>query len=226
MNRGGWWRGFAAEWRIKAFLGGALTAAFWVGYFLIERWPGDSVTRMPELAVDRLIPFKPGAAFLYVSQYVSVPLVIWLMTSRRQLWACCRGLAVLVGASFVIFYFWPTSVARPEMTPGRYFLYDLIVNADLPRNACPSLHAGFGVFIAACACDVFRGWKNGRWLAGALWLWTGAVLVSTLLIKQHVVLDLAAGGLLGIISWWFMGGRSHLNSQGEASMPSSLNRKA
>ena len=85
------WRRLIAEWKIKVFLGGGITAAFWIGYFLLERLPEASVTEMPQLAVDRLIPFQPEAAFIYVSQFVTMPLVIWLMTSRRQLLACCRG---------------------------------------------------------------------------------------------------------------------------------------
>jgi membrane-associated phospholipid phosphatase len=100
-----------------------------------------------------------------------------------------------------MFYFWPTSAARPKAIPGGHFFYDLIVSSDLPRNACPSLHAGFGIFAACCAFDAFRGWKYTRWLIGTVWLWTAAVLVSTLLIKQHVFLDLLAGGFLGTVSW-------------------------
>jgi membrane-associated phospholipid phosphatase len=205
MKPGGLWRCVIAEWKIKFFLGGAVTLAFWAGYFLLERFPQAPVTQMPELAIDRMIPFWPGAAFIYVSQFATMPLIIWLMTSRRQLFVCCRGLTLLIGVGFACFYFWPTSVARPEMGPGGNFFYDLVVNSDLPRNACPSLHAAFGVFIAGCAWEMFRSWKNGGWLIGAMWLWTAAVLVSTLLTKQHVFLDLAAGVVLGATSWWVKG---------------------
>ncbi len=177
-------------------------AAFWIGYFLLEHFPARPVTRMPELAIDSLIPFQPAAALIYLSQFVTMPLAIWLMTSRRQLWICCRALALLIGASFAVFYLWPTSVARPELGPGSHWCYDLIAKADLPRNACPSLHAAFGVFTATCAWEVFRGWKNSRWLVGIAWVWTGAVLASTLLIKQHVFLDLLAGIVLGAAGCW------------------------
>jgi membrane-associated phospholipid phosphatase len=133
-----------------------------------------------------------------------MPLVICLMTSRRQLLACCRGLGLLIIVSFIIFYFWPTSVARPKAFAGRHFFYDWIASTDLPRNACPSLHAGFGVFTAGCACDVVRGWKHRQWFIGVVWVWTAAVLASTVLIKQHVFLDLLAGGVLGALSWLSM----------------------
>jgi membrane-associated phospholipid phosphatase len=204
MSHNSLWRRLIAEWKIKVFLGGGITVAFWIGYFLLERLPEATVTEMPQLAIDRLIPFQPEAAFVYVSQFVTMPVVIWLMTSRRQLLACCQGLALLIIASFIIFYFWPTAVARPEAFPDRHFFYDLITGSDLPRNACPSLHAAFGVFTAGCAFDLFWGWKHDRWFIGVVWLWTAAVLVSTLLIKQHVFLDLLAGGVMGAVSWSIM----------------------
>ena len=194
-----------AEWQIKFLLGGAITVLFWVVYFHLERLSHGSVTQMPVSAVDRVIPFVPSAAFVYVSQFITVPLVVWLMTSRRQLLRCCRGLLLLMGVSFLVFYFWPTVISRPGIVPGRFFIYDLVVGADKSGNACPSLHAAFGIFTAGCAWEVFQGWRNRRWLIGASWVWTAGVLASTLLIKQHVMLDLLAGGLLGIVSWWFVG---------------------
>ena len=90
------------------------------------------------------------------------------------------------------------------MLSHQYFFYDLVAGADLPRNACPSLHAAFGVFTAGCAWEVFWGWKNSEWFIGAVWSWTAAVLASTLLIKQHVFLDLLAGSVLGSLGWWSM----------------------
>jgi membrane-associated phospholipid phosphatase len=160
---------------------------------------------MPALAIDRMIPLIPEAAIIYISQFFTMPAVLWLMTSRRQVLFCCRGLLLLIGASFVIYYFRPTMIVRPEVVTGQYYIYDLIVGSDQNANACPSLHAGFGIFTAGCAWDVFGGWANGRWLMAMTWAWTAAVLVSTLLIKQHVILDLLAGGALGMVSWRFAG---------------------
>ena len=58
------------------------------------------------------------------------------------------------------------------------------------------------MFTAIGAWQVFRGWQHNRWLTGAVWLWTAAVLLSTLLIKQHVFLDLLAGIAVGAASGW------------------------
>jgi membrane-associated phospholipid phosphatase len=201
MNFSDVWQCLIAEWKIKVLGGGIVTAMFWFGYFFIGQTHTFPVFQMPITAIDRLIPFQPAAAFFYLSQFFTMPLVLWLMVSRRQIMSCCFGLALLIGVSFAVFFIWPTSITRPETILGQHPLYDLIASHDLPRNACPSLHAGFGVFIAGYACEVFRGWPFRRCLVGAVWLWTGAVLISTLLVKQHVFLDLVAGGILGTTSW-------------------------
>ena len=201
MNFSDVWQCLIAEWKIKALGGGIVTAMFWFGYFFIGQTHTFPVFQMPITAIDRLIPFQPAAAFFYLSQFFTMPLVLWLMVSRRQIMSCCFGLALLIGVSFAVFFIWPTSITRPDTILGQHPLYDLIASHDLPRNACPSLHAGFGLFIAGYSCEVFRGWHFRRLLVGAVWLWTGAVLISTLLVKQHVFLDLLAGGILGATSW-------------------------
>ena len=201
MKFSGIWQCLIAEWKIKVFLGGIITAVFWFGYFFVGQAHNGPVFEMPTSAIDRLIPFQPAAAFFYLSQFFTLPLVLWLMASRPQLLSCCLGLTLLIGVSLAVFYIWPTAIVRPIANYGQHPLYDLIASHDLARNACPSLHAGFGVFIAGYACEVFRGWPFRRWLIGTVWLWTGAVLISTLLVKQHVFLDLLAGGVLGATSW-------------------------
>ncbi|MBK8478386.1 MAG: phosphatase PAP2 family protein [Opitutaceae bacterium] len=219
------WRHVIAEWKIKVFLGGAITLAFGWGYFRLARLPEDLATQMPELAIDRAIPFLPAAAIIYLSQFVTMPAIIWLMGSRRQLLACCRGLALLIAVSFIIFYGWPTAVVRPELPTGAHFFYGLIASTDLPHNACPSLHAAFAVFTAGCAWEVFRDWKNGHLLIATAWLWNTAILASTLLTKQHVFLDLIAGSALGAAGWWTMVDRSARSTEFR-SAPAATSEKA
>lgn len=197
------WRCLNSEWRIKFLLGGLVTIAFWVGYFWLEHVHLFPETKMPVCAIDRMVPFRPEAAALYISQFLLVPLVLWLTASRRQLLLCGQGLALMIGVAFASFLIFPTLVVRPATPSGANYIYDLVARCDLPCNACPSLHAAFGVFIGAYSCDVFRPWRMGSLLIGAVWLWAAAILFSTLLIKQHVALDLAAGGVLGLVSWMF-----------------------
>jgi membrane-associated phospholipid phosphatase len=191
-----------SEWKLKLLGGSVIFVAFWAVYFALENFvTANKVIVMPESALDRIIPFRPTCAFFYISQFLTMPAIMWLLDSRRAVVACFQAVGIIMLAGFMAFCFYPTAIARPSCPSGQHFFYSLIARYDLPRNACPSLHAAFAVVVAACARNVFRGWKHGLWLVGFSWLWTGLVVVSTLLIKQHVVLDLIVGGLLGMASW-------------------------
>jgi membrane-associated phospholipid phosphatase len=50
--------------------------------------------------------------------------------------------------------------------------------------------------------------RFGKGVRAGLWAWGAAIVVSTLGIKQHVVLDVVAGAVLaGVVAWFQLGGR-------------------
>lgn len=195
-------RRFAVEWKLKAGLGGILATGFWAGYFLLEHRSGNRAVVMPASAWDDALPLIPEAAWMYVSQFLTTPLILWLAPGRRAVLACCAGVSLMAIICFSVYFLMPTAVERPEATHGRNPAYEWVLQLDQPFNACPSLHAGFGVFLAGCAWTFSQGARARTWLLGAVCLWTLAVLAATMLIKQHVLADLAAGGLVGLGSYW------------------------
>ncbi len=188
----------AVQWRTKLFLAGILTSLFWAGYFSLQHFPVFPETMMAPTKVDRWIPFLPDATPIYLSQFLTMPLILGLTTSRRRLISSCLGLVLIMAVAFVFFFFRPTFVSRPTIPPGSYPLLEMLWSIDRPRNACPSLHAAFVIFLAGQAVSVFREFQCSRCWILAAWISGVAVLVSTLLIKQHVLLDLVAGSVLGI----------------------------
>jgi membrane-associated phospholipid phosphatase len=211
-------RRFIAEWKIKACLGGILALVFWAGYFALERRLTIRAAVMPTSRLDDVLPLMPSAAWVYVSQFLTTPLILWLAPTRRTVLACCGGVAIMACLCFSAYFLWPTAVERAEAMTGRNIAYDLVIKLDQPRNACPSLHAGFAIFLAGCAW--FTQWSRWRRIInGGVWFLTAAVLLATLLIKQHVVIDLLAGGVVGIGSYWSVrrwlvekGGTADVNS--------------
>lgn len=199
MN-GRWGRRLRSEWRLKLGLGSVFVIAFWALYWLLDHASAPA-RRMPSTRLDCALPLVPAAAWIYLSQYITTPLVLWLAPHRRSVWACCTGVCLLAGVSFAVYLVCPTEVDRPLAEAGRSVVYDWILQYDQPRNACPSLHAAFGVYLACCAGPLTRGLAGRRaWRAG-LWCWTAAVLLSALLIRQHVVSDLVVGAAVGAASY-------------------------
>jgi len=196
------WERWSSEWRLKAALSALLTVAFWLVYYWAERRPVAHVLIVPASALDRALPLVPVAAWIYLSQFATAPLILCLAASRRAVLAVAAGVALMASFSFLAYFLLPTTIDRAVAATSTDAAYGLVVGWDQPRNACPSLHAGFAIFLSACAWALSRGFRHRAAGVAAFWLWALAVLLSTLLIRQHVAIDLAAGAVVGAFSFW------------------------
>jgi PAP2 superfamily. len=99
----------------------------------------------------------------------------------------------------VIFYFFPTTVVRPDVIGGGFFNYAMrvIYNTDNPYNCFPSIHVLNATLVSLF---LFSKDKSNNFNA---WAIISAVLInlSTMFTKQHVVLDVFAGVILAIIMY-------------------------
>lgn len=186
----------AVRWRMKAFANTAGLAVFFVAYFWIQNHPQFEVTNMPLTAIDYWIPHIPLAIVPYATLWLYVSLPLALMTRSFEFRSFGVAATALSVAGLGCFYLWPTAVPfvagwSPDSPDS------LLRNVDGSGNACPSLHVAFAVF----------SWAWLRWLiadiGGRSWLrvgnaaWCLAIVMSTLAIRQHVVLDVVAGAALG-----------------------------
>jgi len=101
--------------------------------------------------------------------------------------------------SYAVYLAFPTYVIRPEITSNDIFskAIGLLYQADKAYNAAPSGHALYTTLIFL----YLALWKpNFRyvWFLGA-----ALILASTLLTKQHDVLDLVSGLTLGVVVYCF-----------------------
>lgn len=175
----------------------ALVSAATLAYEATLRVSLFPATTMPLTALDRALPFLPGWIIVYASAALLACLPLLTLTTRRELRDTGFGYALILTVSAAAFLLWPTT-----FPPGfcqaltRHLLLNLTptLPLDLPRNACPSLHASIAVFAALCVRRALRT-PAARL---AILAWPVLILLSALLIKQHVLLDLAAGALLGL----------------------------
>jgi len=174
-----------------------LTFFVWAAYLLLQWHPFFRVTILQPSGLDRMIPFVPGTVYLYESLLLLMPIAPWLMKSKAELNRYTRGLLAVSLAGFVVFLFFPTAIIRSGDLQRTNFLYRTLIHIDGESNVFPSLHSAFAVFHAECCCVVFR---TGYGRNGMQWFfrgWALAIIVATLLTKQHVILDAAAGATLG-----------------------------
>jgi len=189
---------FVILWPLKALGTMAGLALFFWGYFAVLHQPLGVPTLMPLTALDRWLPFSAAAFPVYASLWVYVSLPPALLVNLRQLLLFGAWMAALCAFCLGIFWVFPTAVPAAGIDWTLYPQMAVIKDMDAGGNACPSLHVASAVFAAA--------WLERLWRAlAAPWLLRAlnvahclAILWSTLATRQHVVLDVAAGLLVGL----------------------------
>lgn len=170
---------------------------FYAAYFLLQRHPIFPVTVIPATALDRWIGFHPHATLLYLSLWLYIPLAPWLADTAREVRAYAVVMSGMCLTAVLIFFCFPTAVDRPAAESGQSLLFQRMVLIDGVINACPSLHAAFAVFSGWCNRRVLLQLGDRGWLRIVNWCWGAGILYATLATKQHVVIDLVCGVLLG-----------------------------
>lgn len=149
--------------------------------------------------VDMALPFVPFFMFFYVLAYVQwiIGFVMIGRGGREVAFPMFIGELIAKGIVMVCFIFLPTTVEglRPgvESLQGGGIWCELaaqIFTMDAMDNCFPSVHC-----LESWVC--FRGAlklkKLPRWYAPVMLVMTLFVFASTVLVKQHVLLDIVGG---------------------------------
>jgi hypothetical protein len=170
---------------------------FFIGYFHLLAHVAYPVTTMPVTPLDALIPFVPGALLPYLSLWFYVGIAPGLQRSFRELLAYGFWSALLCGIGLAIFYRFPTQV--PAFVFDRTDLpgFVLLQGIDAPGNACPSMHVAIALFTAVWLDVIFREMRMPGWARALNVAWFLVIVFSTVAVRQHVVIDVIGGALLG-----------------------------
>ena len=180
---------------LKAIGTSVIIGIFFVVYLHLLHHPRFPVTVMPATELDRLVPFQPGALFLYLTLWLYVGAgpglqLRWLELINYAAWSvllCAAGLTT-------IFHFWPTQIPSLGRDLSAHFGFAMLQGIDAAGNACPSMHVAFASFTAIRVDQVLRATGSPRLLRAANLGWATAIVYSTLAIRQHVVVDVGARG--------------------------------
>ena len=148
------------------------------------------------LALDEALPFRPGLSPIYFSAYGLGVMAYLAMLLRPELPRVVAGYLLVFFASSLFFWFLPSRIGRgdPSTSPLlRARWLDAFQRAAKPFNNFPSLHTAYCVFSTAVVLAEVPS-ALGCWLL----LWAALVVLSTLLTKQHDLLDDCAGALIGL----------------------------
>ena len=189
-----------SQFFLKTFGITLFMSAFFTGYIYLLRHPVFPVTVMPLTMLDTAVGFKPDTLFLYVSLWLYVSLPPALQVTRREL--IYYGLAVggLCVAGLGCFLLWPTAVPAANIDWEQNYGFSILKGVDAAGNACPSLHVATAVFSAVWLNRQLFEVGAPRIVRVFNWAWCVGIAYSALATKQHVAVDMVAGGILGMFA--------------------------
>ncbi len=167
--------------------------------------------------LDDLIPFYEGFLIPYILWYGEIVLMhlYTLLYDVEAFKKYSRFLIICITISTTVFLLFPSCQnLRPSVFPRDNFLTSavkLLYRVDTSTNVLPSEHAIGAMAVFAAALNIKRLHTLGRLaLIGAL---TVLICLSTVFLKQHSVLDVAAAVPVCAFAYWIVYGRKEENGR-------------
>lgn len=186
---------------VRLSVGVGLLVMFAILFLGVNEWSAQRVSDgarsfYPEIAADAHIPFVPTLVFGYALYYVWIFLPVVLLRTRAHFYQVMIGYILIQLPAIVVFLLYPSQMTRPSVGGDDIasLLVRFLYRMDPGFNLLPSLHVGHSVLVALFFYT-FRP-KAFPWVA----IGTLLIVLSTVLIKQHVVLDVLAGAALAVFA--------------------------
>jgi hypothetical protein len=203
LSESPWYRQIATRmltvWPLKAMGTAAFMMLFFWGYFAVLRNPLHPVTVMPLTWLDTAIPVSSLAFPMYASLWVYASLPVAFMKEIRAMLLFGAWVGAMCLLCLGIFWLLPTGVPPAGIDWSLYPEMAIIKDVDTGGNACPSLHVASAVFAAVWLGRIFGEVGAPPLVRWCNWLHCLAILWSTIATRQHVVLDVLAGAVVGLI---------------------------
>ncbi len=175
-----------------------------VAFFVIDGLPAEHY--IIECPLDSYIPFNQYMVIAYIIWYGWFPgwLIFFLLNSKGEF--KCLAIVMFSGMtiSLLIYVIWPNGIdlREPIMTTDACSkIVELIRSIDTPYGVCPSIHISSVVAIALSIyyskLTVFTDTAKAYCVIIAL-----LICYSTMAIKQHSIIDVAAGALLSLLLFY------------------------
>lgn len=168
-------------------------------YFLTQKRP----IRQPityHSKIDEAIPFMPQWSWVY--SFLYYPAILYLnliVKDHRQFLMVAMSFIVLLALQMIFFWLYPVHTPahwrtfNTGQTISEKFLR-WVQYFDAPGNCMPSMHVSVAMLTAGHALATLGAW---------VWLFPLLIALSCLFTKQHYLIDLPAGAMLGYSVYWF-----------------------
>ncbi len=176
-----------------------------LGFFWLEG--RDVPIHIVSSKLDNMIPFYEYFIIPYYLWfvYIAFTIIYFILVCKEQeerkqfVFSFCMGMTVFL----VVSYIYPNGHnLRPELAGDSIFIQAvrLLHWIDTPTNVLPSMH----VFVTvACSVALLRQKTlcNKKWFVADVWICSILIILSTIFLKQHSVVDVACALILNVVCY-------------------------
>jgi len=182
--------GCAAIWLVQTSVLAAI-------YLRVNAATSGHSVATPLLPLESRIPLVAAAFPVYIALYVELALPIVLLRTWRAFVRMQMACLLACLVAFLVYVLLPMSYPRPQVAADGVAQGWLVAHWAVDGPACtfPSLHVTLAWLLAFSLGTRSRGWRVAWWV-NAL-----TISVSTVLVKQHYLVDVAGGIGLAVASW-------------------------
>ncbi|WP_026895164.1 phosphatase PAP2 family protein [Clostridiisalibacter paucivorans] len=155
---------------------------------------------LTELFIDKHIPLVKYMIIPYFFWYIYVWMVFFYLAVKDEKLFFTHSKATIISKSIciILFLVYPTFVIRPEITGQDIFSKALIhlYASDNPVNALPSIHVLQTILTHIAIINIRNATKKLKISSSIISM---LIILSTVMTKQHNIIDVFAAYILAII---------------------------
>ena len=165
----------------------------------------DAEFHMVPTPLDEYIPFCEyfivPYLFWFVYMFITILFFLFINPNKREYYQLIFSLMTGMTLFLIISFVYPNALdIRPEKMIRDNLFTDIVTvlyRHDSPTNVFPSIHV-FNSVATHTAISRSHMLDQDRWLKWASLILTSSIVVSTLFLKQHSILDVISGIVLAI----------------------------
>ncbi|MDE6254532.1 MAG: phosphatase PAP2 family protein [Lachnospiraceae bacterium] len=158
--------------------------------------------------LDDMIPFCEYFIIPYILWFAYVPIVMIYVffTSKKEFYKASAYLFIGMTICLTICTIWPNGQdLRMDIINNNIFsnIVKVLYTTDTNTNVFPSIHVfnSIGVFLILCKSERM---KDRYFIKISSFILTFLIILSTMFLKQHSVLDVLGGIVLGAVMYMFV----------------------
>lgn len=174
-------------------------------FFWLERHVTDNF-HLIHSSLDDYIPFMEIFIVPYTLwfAFIAVTLGYFFLKDKSGFYRLVTFLFTGMTIFLILCTFFPNGLdLRPTVFPRDNIFTDMVKTlylADTPTNVLPSIHVfnSIGAYIAICHNKILR---NNRWIHYGSLIMTILIILSTMFLKQHSVIDVISAFLMASVMY-------------------------